>query len=276
MSLLKSTGSCLHSVTYDFRLLQTSLSGNARIAIICTISPEARHGIESVSTLKFAQRASTIVTKAEQGIIYGPGALIAEYEETIANLQSQLADARKNNAQSQPTMHIEALEEERRKREQAEKEAKDYSMSVISLQSQIDHLKALMLTGSSGAPESAGGMPRTPSMAKRNYGDIGSGSRPGGVPGSHRRLSEMAFGIGSPLKSVGLPASSSMRSISSALEAMPVVKDDSRVRQLEEELASMRLALEKEQSTSRKKIEDVEAESAMYRARSQEAEAELE
>lgn len=39
------------------RLLQPSLGGNAQIAIICNVSPEAKHAEETHNTLKFASRA---------------------------------------------------------------------------------------------------------------------------------------------------------------------------------------------------------------------------
>lgn len=46
------------------RILQNSLGGNARTAIICTITPAAMHVDESISTLKFASRAKAIQNKA--------------------------------------------------------------------------------------------------------------------------------------------------------------------------------------------------------------------
>ena len=46
------------------RLLQTSLSGNANIAVICTVSPNQRCFDETNDTLKFAARAKKINTNA--------------------------------------------------------------------------------------------------------------------------------------------------------------------------------------------------------------------
>lgn len=51
------------------RLLQPALSGNSRVAIICTISPDVEQATESLSTLKFAKRAKMVVTKAERGVV---------------------------------------------------------------------------------------------------------------------------------------------------------------------------------------------------------------
>ena len=47
------------------RILQNSLSGNARVAVICTISPAALNSEESTNTLKFASRVKKVVTRAQ-------------------------------------------------------------------------------------------------------------------------------------------------------------------------------------------------------------------
>ncbi|KAI7851700.1 kinesin motor domain-containing protein, partial [Circinella umbellata] len=47
------------------RVLQTALSGNARISIVCTINPTWRSKDESLNTLRFAQRAKLIRTSAK-------------------------------------------------------------------------------------------------------------------------------------------------------------------------------------------------------------------
>jgi hypothetical protein len=47
------------------RILQTALSGNARISVICTINPTFSSKDESMNTLKFAQRAKLIKTDAK-------------------------------------------------------------------------------------------------------------------------------------------------------------------------------------------------------------------
>ena len=42
------------------RMLQPSLSGNARISVVCTINPEVSATVESTSTLQFAQRIKKV------------------------------------------------------------------------------------------------------------------------------------------------------------------------------------------------------------------------
>ena len=51
------------------RLLQPALSGNSRVAIICTVSPDLEQATETLSTLKFAKRAKMIETKAERSAV---------------------------------------------------------------------------------------------------------------------------------------------------------------------------------------------------------------
>lgn len=240
-------------------MLQTSLSGNARIAIVCTISPEARHGTESVSTLKFAQRAAKVITKAEYGVVTdGSGALLANLQETIANLQAQLA---RSEVQSSASPDTGALEDEKQARQRAEEEAREQRMKVIQLTDQIAHLQRQILTGTAEPSEDAAGVLRTPSVSKRLYGDLGSGSRPAGQRGSNRRLSELAFGLASPARHTGLPPSSSMRSISSALETIHspnIGLEDDKIQALEKQLAAANSALEEERQNSQAKIAKVD------------------
>ncbi|PWN42336.1 kinesin-domain-containing protein, partial [Ceraceosorus guamensis] len=46
------------------RLLQNSLGGNARVAVVCTLSPLKEHAVESLSTLKFGRRCKMVTTRA--------------------------------------------------------------------------------------------------------------------------------------------------------------------------------------------------------------------
>jgi len=51
------------------RMLQSSLSGNARVAIVCTMSPSDKAVDESNNTLKFAQRAKNIVVDPRRNAV---------------------------------------------------------------------------------------------------------------------------------------------------------------------------------------------------------------
>ena len=65
------------------RILQPSLGGNAKTAIICNVTPAAPHVDESHSTLRFASRAKCIVNNAVvnevrmcNACVFSPGSAI--------------------------------------------------------------------------------------------------------------------------------------------------------------------------------------------------------
>lgn len=68
------------------------MGGNARTAIICTITPASGHIEESLSTLKFASRAKAIQNKPEINEIVSDEALIKKYRREIGELKRQLQE----------------------------------------------------------------------------------------------------------------------------------------------------------------------------------------
>lgn len=50
-------------------MLQPSLSGNARISVICTINPEINAVAETTSTLLFAQRVKRVQVREQFSIL---------------------------------------------------------------------------------------------------------------------------------------------------------------------------------------------------------------
>jgi centromeric protein E len=73
------------------RLLQQSLSGNAQIAVICTVSPTLRCVDESHNTLKFAARAKKIKTSATINELIDDKTLLRAYKMEIHLLKVRLA-----------------------------------------------------------------------------------------------------------------------------------------------------------------------------------------
>jgi centromeric protein E len=65
------------------QILQPSLSGEARVAVICTINPSCIAVQESTSTLKFAQRVKKVTLHAERNEVVGDKALLIRYEQTV-------------------------------------------------------------------------------------------------------------------------------------------------------------------------------------------------
>ncbi|OCF39719.1 centromeric protein E [Kwoniella heveanensis CBS 569] len=74
------------------RLLQNSLSGDALISVICTVSPSSLNLAESISTLAFAQGLKRVVLKAQKKEVVDPQALIQQYQNEIAELRAQLRE----------------------------------------------------------------------------------------------------------------------------------------------------------------------------------------
>lgn len=74
------------------RMLQTSLSGNAHIAIICTVSPAVRCLEETHNTLKFASRAKRIRHRAHVNEVVDQTTLLRQYKAEIDELRAQLAE----------------------------------------------------------------------------------------------------------------------------------------------------------------------------------------
>ncbi|EPQ50948.1 kinesin-domain-containing protein [Gloeophyllum trabeum ATCC 11539] len=74
------------------RMLQPSLSGNARISVICTINPDTNAVSESTNTLLFAQRIKKVQLNAHKGEVMDTEALLERYRIEIEDLKKKLAE----------------------------------------------------------------------------------------------------------------------------------------------------------------------------------------
>ncbi|XP_051150861.1 kinesin-like protein KIN-7J [Andrographis paniculata] len=72
------------------RILQNSLGGNSRTAIICTLSPAHCHVEQSKSTLVFANCARKISTNAHVNVITPEKALVKQLRREIARLENEV------------------------------------------------------------------------------------------------------------------------------------------------------------------------------------------
>ncbi|EGC38883.1 hypothetical protein DICPUDRAFT_96759 [Dictyostelium purpureum] len=75
------------------RILQNSLSGNSRVAMICTITLASNNFEETHNTLKFASRAKKIENNAQRNEIIDDKALLKQYRHEIAELKLKLSEA---------------------------------------------------------------------------------------------------------------------------------------------------------------------------------------
>ena len=75
-------------------ILKESLGGNSKTALICTVSQKEVHKEESITTLKFAERAKMIQNKAQSNVALSPEQmrlLIEKLKKEVASLKQQLS-----------------------------------------------------------------------------------------------------------------------------------------------------------------------------------------
>lgn len=118
-------------------MLQPSLSGNARISVICTINPCSSAITESTSTLLFAQRIKKVVLKAERKEVVDTDALLERYRNEIEELKRRLSEREGVNDAPE------------RKRRLSAKQQIDESKAMNDLNGRIQQLTKLILTSQS-------------------------------------------------------------------------------------------------------------------------------
>ncbi|KAJ3695963.1 hypothetical protein LUZ60_001340 [Juncus effusus] len=84
------------------RLLQSSLSGQGRVSLICTVTPSSSNNEETHNTLKFAHRAKCIEIQASQNKIIDEKSLIKKYQNEIKRLKDELDHLKKGIISSTP------------------------------------------------------------------------------------------------------------------------------------------------------------------------------
>ncbi|CAA7408430.1 unnamed protein product [Spirodela intermedia] len=72
------------------RILQVSLGGNARTAIICTMSPAFTHVEQSRNTLYFATRAKEVTNNAQVNMLVSDKQLVKHLQKEVARLEAEL------------------------------------------------------------------------------------------------------------------------------------------------------------------------------------------
>ena len=77
-------------------MLQPSLSGDARISVICTLNPDINGVAESTSTLLFAQRIKKVQLNAKKKEVIDTDALLERYRQEIEELKSRLSEKEKD------------------------------------------------------------------------------------------------------------------------------------------------------------------------------------
>lgn len=121
------TGKALKHIPYRdsklTRILRQSLSGHAKLAIICTVSPSSNDTNETCNTLKFAARAKRIKQipgSSSKAVKNEDKMLLRTYLEKIKGLEEQLKDV-KNTLRKEKT---------------EKKQVTDSAPSIVEIQSQ--------------------------------------------------------------------------------------------------------------------------------------------
>ncbi|KAE8124893.1 hypothetical protein FH972_019737 [Carpinus fangiana] len=110
------------------RILQHSLGGNARTAIICTLSPALSHVEQSRNTLFFATRAKEVTNNAQVNMVVSDKQLVKHLQKEVARLEAELRTPEPSKEKDWKIQQMEMeIEELRRQRDLA--------------QSQVDELR---------------------------------------------------------------------------------------------------------------------------------------
>jgi centromeric protein E len=101
------------------RILQTALGGNARSAIVCTITPAVCHVEETLSTLKFANRAKRIRNQPMVNEVLDDKAMLRRCQREIEELRRRLEEGRVEVAEARIRSLTDAVDRTEAERDSA-------------------------------------------------------------------------------------------------------------------------------------------------------------
>uniref|UniRef100_A0A0D9XFW7 Kinesin motor domain-containing protein n=1 Tax=Leersia perrieri TaxID=77586 RepID=A0A0D9XFW7_9ORYZ len=119
------------------RILQSSLGGNARTAIICTMSPAHCHIEQSRNTLLFANCAKDVVTNAQVNVVMSDKALVKLLQREIARLENEL----KFPGSASCISHVDILREKDELIRKLEEQLKELMEQKDTVQSQLENFR---------------------------------------------------------------------------------------------------------------------------------------
>ncbi|EEF52669.1 ATP binding protein, putative [Ricinus communis] len=143
------------------RILQNSLGGNARTAMICTISPSRSHVEQSRNTLLFASCANEVATNAQVNVVMSDKALVKQLRKELAKLESRLKSMESISVTGDTAA---LLREKELLIEKMDKEIKELTWQRDLAQSRVDSLlrevgdNRLSRVGENSASESSEGI----------------------------------------------------------------------------------------------------------------------
>ncbi|KAH6808245.1 hypothetical protein C2S51_029353 [Perilla frutescens var. frutescens] len=149
------------------RILQPSLCGNARTAILCTMSPARSHVEPSWDTLNFASCAKDVTTHARVNIVMSDKALVNHLQKEVARLENEMISSQsKVTSRNFSTL----LREKDSQIEKLEKEVKDLILQRDIFQSQVKEL--LKLVGDTASSITQVGVGNYPHLRVQRSPDV--------------------------------------------------------------------------------------------------------
>ncbi|KAG9450516.1 hypothetical protein H6P81_010481 [Aristolochia fimbriata] len=119
------------------RILQLSLGGNARTAIICTMSPALSHVEQSRNTLSFATRAKEVTNTAQVNVVVSEKQLVKQLQKEVARLEAELRTPEPSSASCSEAL----LKEKDIKIQEMEIEMEELKRQRDIAQSQLNELR---------------------------------------------------------------------------------------------------------------------------------------
>ncbi|GHP04335.1 hypothetical protein PPROV_000308900 [Pycnococcus provasolii] len=161
------------------RILQPSLGGNAKTAIICNVTPSPLHMEETLSTLRFASRAKQVTNNAVVNEVLSDQALLRRQAEEINSLNRRLKglssggsanlDERTELEEQIEQVRREALDKER-ENDLLRAELAERATKSDEQEKRIANLSRIVLSSALDGGDSR-------ASAIGGSGDVGTGSR---------------------------------------------------------------------------------------------------
>eukprot|EP01039_Chlorochromonas_danica_P003770 gene3770-4120_t len=112
------------------RMLEDSLGGNCKTTMMAMVSPAYEAMLETISTLKFANRAKNIRNEAKVNEDLDQKSLLRKYERELKQLRAELEERSKNVVDKRRLLEL----DEQRKRAEADKVAAIRALEARSLE----------------------------------------------------------------------------------------------------------------------------------------------
>ncbi|OMJ68385.1 hypothetical protein SteCoe_34172 [Stentor coeruleus] len=139
------------------RLLQPALEGDSKVSIVCNISSCNDAYDETLSTLKFAQRAKKIQQVIVKNEVTGSKALIVKYEKEISELQERLREMEMKMVQEEKTAMNMNLSKEmlmlQEEKERADARLDSILQEKLQLKQELERLKSFIISAENVKPK---------------------------------------------------------------------------------------------------------------------------